>query len=371
MGKNDWQSLIKKLAFSILAAAMVVTAMPIAVSAYEQKSETMMYDDLDFVKSVGLKSSKKQAVLEYIYADYMNGHDVYKGSGECYGYAESIRKLFGTSYTQKKFGVKATKKNVYKKLKKLRPGTHVRFAAKKNGGGRAHSVVLLKITKNTIWYTDGNVDYYGAIRYAEEPLGSFCERLRGSGRKYLAWARAPKGSVPAVKSVKVKANSFFDGPETHISWRPVKKAKNYIVYRSTSKESGYVKIAETKKCFYIDSSQDLYGKAYYKVKAVKSGKSATSKPVKALRKLKAPVVYMTIDNSGDATQLNFRWDAVPGAAKYNIYKWSESKEQAVLITTVSGTSWQCKGNDNSDTEYLITAESKRSGSESFPAWLYY
>lgn len=363
---------LRRFALCILSAIMVMTAMPLTASAYDRQSELFYYDYVsDFVESVDLKNAKQEAILEYIYADYLNGNDVYKGAGECYGYAESIRKLFGTSYKQRNYGIKPTTKNVYKKLKNLRPGTHIRFTAKKNGGGTAHSVVLLKITKKYIWYTDGNVDYNGAIRYAQEPLGSFCDRQRYSGRKYFVWSREPRGSIPKHNEVSVKTNSFYDGPETHVSWLPVKKTKKYIVYRSSMKKSGYKKIAVTKKCCYIDKSENLYGKAFYKIKAVKSsGKGITSKPAKALRKVKSPAVYMTTNYEGDYERVDFTWNAVPGAKKYNIYKWNSEKEKATLLKTVSGTSWSRKVSEDTYDEYLITAATNRTGSESCAAWIY-
>ncbi len=365
--------LIRRITMCILSVIMVMTAMPLTASAenYVQESDTMYFYE-DFVESVGFKNAKQRAILEYIYADYVNGNDVYKGAGECYGYAESIRELFGTSYKQRNYGVRPTKKNVYKKLKNLRPGTHIRFTAKKNGSGTAHSVCMFKITKGYIWYTDGNVDYNGAIRYTKEPLGSFCDRQLYSGRKYFVWSREPRGSIPKHSTVSVKTNASYNGPETHVSWLPVKKAKKYIVYRSAVKKSGYVKVAETKKCFYIDESQNLYGKAFYKVKAVKSsGKGITSKPAKALRKLMAPKVFMEIDDSAANTKLNFTWNAVPGAKKYNIYKYNSNKDKLTLITTVKTTSWQCKANQDKFSEYMITAASNRTGSESYPAYNYY
>lgn len=355
----------------LLAALVMITGLPASVSAYDAKSEPL-FENTSFVDSMKLKNAKQRAMVEYIYADYSGGNDRYKGSGQCYGYAEKIRKMFGKKYKQRKYGVKATKANFYKKLKKLKPGTHVRLSAKKNGGGSAHSIVLLKITKNTIWYTDGNYDYNNGIRYSQEPLDYFCSRMMGGGRKYLAWAREPKGKIPEVKKVSVKSSADANGPDVHLAWRPVKKAKKYIVYRSTSKDSGYKKIATIKSCSYIDRSKNLYGKVYYKVTAVKSKGKTTSKPKLAKRKLKTPVVYLTEDNSSETPQLDLTWSAVPGAVKYKIYVWNESKDRAELIATVTDTAWRYTGEYNGYyIEFYVTAEAARAGSESFPALLCY
>lgn len=361
----------RSMLLCLLSLMLVIAAFPVTASAYDRKSDPWYSEEWDFVGSINLSNAKQKAVLEYIYADYMSGNDRYRGKGQCYGYAEMIRKMFGKSYKQRKYGVKATYGNVYKRLKKLKPGSHVRFSAKKGGGGMAHSIVLLKVTKDEIWYTDGNVGGYNEIRYARESLSSFCYRRVSYGHKYLTWAREPKGGVPAVKSLSVKASVPFDGPETHVAWRPVKGAKRYEVYRSASRDSGYAKIGETRTGLFVDRSTSLYGRAYYKIVAIKSGKKkAYSKPAEALRKLIAPVVYLTENDSSGTTEYDLSWSAVPGAAKYNIYIWDYDKDRPVLVQTVYGTSCRYTGPVNGYVDLYITAEASRAGSESFPAMLY-
>lgn len=370
MYMRERKHIFRGIMLCLLSAMLIVTSMPVTASAFETKSEPF-YDDTDFVRDAMAKNPKQQAIIEYIYADYMSGNDRYKGKGECYGYAEKIRKMFGKSYKTKKCGFKLSKNKLYKKLKNVRPGTHLRLAARKNGRGTAHSVVLLKITKDKIWYTDGNVDYHNGIRYAVESLDEFCWHFRGNGRRYLVWARVPKGKVPSVKGVSVRTNASYDGPETHVAWRPVKKAKKYIVYRSDQSGSGYVPIAETKGCYFIDGSEDLFGDAYYKVQAVKKGgKSATSKPAKAGRKVKSPVVYAKGGDDPKAPVFDLSWNAVPGASEYRIYKWDGYNERPVLTAVVNGTSWQYVGTPGEGyTDLFITAAAARGGSESFPAQL--
>lgn len=355
----------------LLSLILVITAFPVTASAYDMKSDTWYSEEGEFINSVNLKNAKQKAVFEYIYADYLSGNDRYKGKGQCYGYAEMIRKMFGKKYKQRKYGVKATYGNVYKRLKKLKPGSHIRFSAKKGGGGMAHSIVLLKVTKDEIWYTDGNVGGYNEIRYARESLSYFCQRRVNYGHKYLAWAREPKGGVSTVKSASVKTSVPFDVPETHVAWRLVKGAKKYEVYRSAFKDSGYAKIGESKSGLFIDRSNNLYGKVFYKVVAVKSGKKrSASKPAEAHRRLTAPVVYLTGDDSSGSIQYDLSWSAVPGAAKYNIYIWDYDKDRPILMQTVSGTSCRYTGPVTGYAELYITAEASRAGSESLPAMLY-
>lgn len=358
----------KKLTVLFLALIMVMScAAP--VCAYDAVSEPIFIGK-HYTDQVKVKSAKTQAITEYVYAAYGDNNKFFKGKGECYGYAEMIRQMYGTGYKHRSYGVKATPANMYKYLKKLKPGTHVRFSKGKNGSGRAHSIVLLKISKSTMWYTDGNVGPYNAVRVGVSPLSAFAYSAARNGYANIAWSKEPKGSIPTVSKPDLKISADRNGPETHLAWRPVKKAKSYVIYRSTSKKSGYKKIATVKKSIYIDNSAGLYGKVYYKVKAVTSGKkSVTSKPAAAWRRVMSPRAYMTVSGSEDSDVVSYEltWSPVPGAVKYNLYDGYTAKH----IKTVYGTSWKFTGNDYSGHSLYITAEAARAKSESFPEYIYY
>ena len=358
----------KKLTVLFLALIMVMTcAAP--VCAYDAVSKPFFYGS-PYTDQVKVKSAKTQAITEYVYAAYGDNNKIFKGKGECYGYAEMIRQMYGTGYKQRSCGVKATPASMYKYLKNLKPGTHVRFSKGKNGSGRAHSVVLLKISKTTIWYTDGNTGPYNAIRVSLCSLSSFAYSAARNGYSNIAWSREPKGGIPAVSKPDLKISANRNGPETHLAWRPVKKAKSYVIYRSTSKGSGYKKIATVKNTLYIDSSAGLYGKVYYKVKAVTSGKKGvTSKPAAAWRRVESPRAYLTVSGSGDSDVVSYEltWSPVPGAVKYNLYNGYTGKH----IKTVYDTSWKFTDNDYNAYSLYITAEAARAKSESFPEYIYY
>jgi len=366
-----------KVLTCLISALLIITSVPLYAAALDEADyDGVSYpyygeDAYSYLESVKVKNQRAQAIIEYIYASYGDGYYRYKGSGQCYGYAEMTRKLFGTRYKERKYGIKATRKNLYKKLKKLKPGTHVRFSAAANGSRNpSHSIVLLKINKDTIWYTDGNYDDNNGIRIDERSLADLAYSTQNNGYKYLAWTREPRGSIPAVNEPEPKAFDEGLGKGTNIVWRPVKGAKSYVVYRSLKKKSGYKKIATVKKSryHYTDKTKGVYGRVYYKVVAVKSGgKKAKSAPVRVNRPLTAPRVYMKMHYEDEEPWFELTWEPVKGATRYKIYRYDYDKDKMVKLATVKGKKWIHRiGDDEGYLELYITAATTRKGSESLP-----
>lgn len=359
----------KMRAYRIMAIMlMIVMMMPLTVMAEEVDSvpEPDMYEWSEVGKhtlgELCTKNKTERAIIDWLYYDYLSGNQVYKGSGECYGYAEMVRKMFGTSYKQKNIKVKATKSNVRKYLKGVKTGTHVRFSQNKNGSGYGHSMIVLKATKDGFYCTEANV---GGRKNGKR----FCFwGYDGFDYYYLQWVKEPRGKATTVKKTAIKGGAYAegptDGPTVTIAWRPVKNAKKYVVYRSTKKSSGFKKIATIKTPSYKDKSASPVGKVYYKVKAVKSSgkKLSMSKAIAVKRPLKSPKFHLssTEDEEGEA-KVTLTWKPVKGATKYNIYDY-RNEEQSYLIATVSGTEFSYVGRNYGD--IAVTALSNRTDSES-------
>lgn len=76
-------------------------------------------------------------------------HDsLFKGRGECYGYAEWASNKIAKKRTYVKINKSLTLTNIKKYICNLKPGSHVRISH--------HSIVILKATKNTIYWADNN-----------------------------------------------------------------------------------------------------------------------------------------------------------------------------------------------------------------------
>jgi|GEM_PF-3881577 len=363
------KNVLRAVMLSLMMMTLAVTPMQqvaYADSPSHQGRSDVFIDDMSvLIDDVQGYNAKTQAVVNYVFMTYSKGNKRFKGKGQCYGYAEKIRKMFGSKSKQKKIGIRPTGNNIYKYLKSCRPGTHVRFSAKKKGGGRAHSVALLKVTKNYVWFTDGNMDWKNGIRVDCCSLTEFASWARSYG--YLAWVKKPKGSPTKVKKLDVKASSGMSG-NNYVAWRPVKKAKKYVIYRSTSKSSGYQKIATVKAARYIDRSAPL-GTVYYKVKA----KGKTSKAVSAQKRLSVPVVNAKVFDAGDP-RVELSWNAVTGANRYKVkitVKYENGgRDQFNSETTATSLTFR-KGSKVESVSASFIASNGNSAQDSLEADLYY
>lgn len=91
----------------------------------------------------------------------------------------------------------------------------------------------------------GQIYYYKIVPYAN--------KLPGKEKIMKAYTKPDK--VTKLKTL-VKDNSIT------LTWKKAKGAVTYEIYRSTKKNSGFTKVAETKKLKYTDKNL-TYGKTYY------------------------------------------------------------------------------------------------------------
>ena len=350
------------LIFTIAGICLLMTAGSVFAA-----EKTAIPDELNYLgKLVDLPGSsitsnkKDAAVINYLFIrnygsdlyfdEVTNGFFVvgwtYKGKGQCYGYAEQCRKMFGTGGKKTGIHKRMTKKNLYKYLLGCRPGTHLRISATKNGNGY-HSLCVLGVSKKYLWFTETsdskNPMFFYKVRVAD--------LAKDFGSEYMAWKIEPTGRKYARKAAP-KAASYVANGTVELAWVPVKGAKSYTVYRSTSKKSGYKKVKTVKKPFYTDRNAPI-GKCWYKVKAAGGKKS---KAVKAVRKLVSPVVKYIVQEDGTAA---LTWKAVKGADKYLIYKKNEDQTKWAKVDSTKGTEYTWSGSRKKDIYLLI--RSARSG----------
>lgn len=116
---------------------------------------------------------------------------------------------------------------------------------------------------------------------------------------------------------------------TYIEWKKVSGAEGYEIYRSTSKYSGYKRVATIKKgstVSYKDKSVKSGKTYYYKVRPYcKSGSKTVTAAFCSPQKvtlLKKPAISVKALSS---SQIKISWKEVSGAKKYEIYR-STSKD---------------------------------------------
>ena len=172
---------------------------------------------------------------------------------------------------------------------------------------------------------------------------AFTDKTAKSGTKYIytvaATSSVAKSSydncgvyvyylaTPKLASVTNKNGSVV------FKWNSVKGAKGYNVYRKTSKNGKWIKIAATTNTSYTDKNVKSGSNYYYIVKAY-NGKNTSSyiKNGIAAKYLATPkLTKITSTKKG----VSFSYSKITGATGYAIYR-KTGKGKWVKLTTVSG-----------------------------------
>lgn len=123
-----------------------------------------------------------------------------------------------------------------------------------------------------------------------------------------------KDPVLSRTSVTAKGSSWTS---VKVSWKKVKNAREYQVYRASKKNGTYKKVKTTAKLSWTDKKRKTGQKYYYKVKAVASGYKASTSRVKSAKAVaKVPALKLT---AGKNT-IRATWTKVNGSTGYKLYR---------------------------------------------------
>ena len=126
-----------------------------------------------------------------------------------------------------------------------------------------------------------------------------------------------------------------------LKWDKVAGAAKYEVYRSYSQNGNYSKYSTQTSTGYTNSSYLTSGSTYYyKVRALDANGTAGAwssiVSVTYKQTLSAPAVTGGNDSQGRPT---LKWNAVSGAAKYEVYRARSKDGDYIKYSTVTGTSY--------------------------------
>ena len=126
-----------------------------------------------------------------------------------------------------------------------------------------------------------------------------------------------------------------------LKWNAVSGAAKYEVYRARSEDGDYIKYSTVTGTSYTNTSYIENGNTYYyKVRALNANGTAGawSSVVSVTYKqtLPAPTVTGGNDSQGRPT---LKWNAVSGAAKYEVYRARSRDGDYIKYSTVTGTSY--------------------------------
>ncbi|MCD8148554.1 MAG: CAP domain-containing protein [Clostridiales bacterium] len=168
----------------------------------------------------------------------------------------------------------------------------------------------------------------------------------------MAVPAAVSGSADGITTVTAEAATKLSTPTmsgisnttsgVKITWKKVSKAKGYYIYRSTSKNGTYKKIATVKSgstLSYTNKTSGTYkvssGKTYYyKVVAYNGSTTSSKSSAKSIRYLTAGKISSLTNTT---TGITVKWSKVSGAKGYYVYRKTGSGSYS-KIKTISGAS---------------------------------
>ena len=164
-----------------------------------------------------------------------------------------------------------------------------------------------------------------------------------------AWSSIVSVTYRAASTGTLSAPAVTGGNDAQgrptLKWNAVSGAAKYEVYRARSKDGDYIKYSTVTGTSYTNISYIENGNTYYyKVRALKSDGTAgawssivsVTYRAASTGTLSAPTVTGGNDSQGRPT---LKWNAVSGAAKYEVYRARSKDGDYIKYSTVTGTSY--------------------------------
>ncbi len=142
----------------------------------------------------------------------------------------------------------------------------------------------------------------------------------------------------AIPAPKLRGDLNGDGKPV-LSWKAVPGAEKYELYRSaTGKAGSFKRLATVTGTDYTSKKAEPGSTWYYKLRGVSGEvKGAFSEIVELTAELPAPTLSGSLNAKGKPT---LRWDAVPGAESYQIYRSATGEAGSFgRVATVTDTSY--------------------------------
>ena len=164
-----------------------------------------------------------------------------------------------------------------------------------------------------------------------------------------AWSSIVSVTYRAASTGTLSAPTVTGGNDAQgrptLKWNAVTGAAKYEVYRARSKDGDYIKYSTVTGTSYTNTSYIEDGNTYYyKVRALDASGTAgawssivsVTYRAASTGTLSAPTVTGGNDSQGRPT---LKWNAVTGAAKYEVYRARSMNGDYIKYSTVTGTSY--------------------------------
>lgn len=178
---------------------------------------------------------------------------------------------------------------------------------------------------------------------------TYTDKKAKKGKTYTYKVKAVKGkttskaaSKKATRLAKPTLTVAKTATAVKASWKKVKGATKYVVYKKAASAKKYTKLATTTKKSYTDKKVSANTKYSYKVRAYakKTKMYSVYSKVKSVTFLAAPVVDQKNPFINKGAKATISWKAVQGATSYEIYTARITDSKTSKIATVTGTSYE-------------------------------
>ena len=145
--------------------------------------------------------------------------------------------------------------------------------------------------------------------------------------------------VPATKTPQISLTTDASTGKPLLKWADDENAVAYCIYRATSKYSDYYLVDAVEGTKYVDTDTTPGKTYYYIVTAVNiNGDESDNSAIKSITcDCARPVVSITTNASSGKPSL--KWNAVDGAAKYEVYRATSKNGTYTKMYTTTSTSY--------------------------------
>lgn len=290
-------------------------------------------------------------IIDYLMSKYKDGSTWTLG-GECWGFAEKVNNFMGlvcetTDYEK----LENTRENFLEKCTGVKAGTHIRFSNVDHfdGGWSGHSVALLGVSEEKMYWADNNYDRANTVHYYSGTLDDFYS-MYGQYQYITRIVEVEKYKLYATS--KISSRSNFQEGYIKLTWLRTTHTSAYRVLRSYSKEGPFKCIATTKSKTYLDKSVELGKKAYYRIESVRSNGNTTSGYVYNRLRLETPVIDVIGESNGGN---RISWNKVENADRYKVYRTTDGGAEKLIKTTTALSYLDKKAASGSYHEYRVKA----------------
>lgn len=158
-------------------------------------------------------------------------------------------------------------------------------------------------------------------------------------------------AATTTTSISVTGSNDATSGKVKLTWKAVKNAKKYEVYRSGTRNGTYSKMSTTTNLSYTNTSANAGYTYYYKVKALNSSGKVLSTSSVVCRTCDCAAPSISIGNEAASGKISLTWGKVSGASKYEVYRSDSRTGTFKKQLTTTKTSYVNNTAEPGDTYY--------------------